>query len=365
MKQFDDFDEIDDIGPATPNIDFKKYFDLALRNWKKILLWGVCGLLFGIIIGFSTPKTFTSTAIVAPELATRSTLSSGLNSLANLAGVNMNNMAITDAMHPDLYPVVIKSRDFYLDMFDLPVTFINADTLVCTDLYDYMANYNKRPWYGYVLGFPHIAMGAMKGLFAKKDEFDDAEGHAIIDTLRLTRQQEGVVKALAKSVNVSVERKSYVITISATMQDRVIAAQFANAVVENLKNFVVKYRMEKSLENIAYLEKMREQTHREYLDAQNKYARHMDANRGQQTSSAKVKQQILQNEAQNAYQIYTSTAQNLLAAKVKVKQEAPVLVVIQKGMAPQNGKPSKIKLGLLWGILAGAVGLFVVLKKGK
>lgn len=355
MKQFDNIDEFDDNGRATSSIDFKKYIDLALRNWKKILLWAFCGLVFGIIIGFSTPKTFASTAVVAPELATRSTLSSGLNSLASLAGVNMNNLAITDAMHPDLYPVVIKSRDFYLDMFDLPVSFTNADTLVCTDLYDYMANYNKSPWYGVILGLPQIAIGAVKGLFAKEDEFDDAEGHAVIDTLRLTRQQEGVVKALSKSVSVSVERKSYVITITATMQDRIIAAQVANAVVDNLKDFVVNYRMEKSLESIAYLEEMREQTHQEYIEAQNKYARYMDANRGEQTSSAKVKLQLLQNEAQLAYQIYNSTAQSLLAAKVKVKQEAPVLVVIQKGMAPQNGKPSKVKLGLLWGILAGVV----------
>ena len=78
-----------------------------------------------------------------------------------------------------------------------------------------------------------------------------------------------------------------------------------------------------------------------------------------------VQQQQLQNEVQLRYQMYSQTAQNLMNAQAKVQQEAPVLVVIQPGIAPQRGKPSKTKLVLLWlviGALAGVV--FVCSKKG-
>ncbi len=349
------YDEFDDVAPEQTSLDMKPYLMLLRKKWKQILCWALCGALVGIIIGFSTPKTYTATAIVAPELATRSTLSSGLNSLASLAGVNINSMAIMDAMHPDLYPVVIRSSTFYLDLFDLPVSFTHADTLVNTDLYDYMANYTKSPWYAYVLGLPRMGINAVKGLFVKEDAFEASEGHDHIDSLRLTRQQERVINALSKSVKATVEKKTYVLSISVTLQDRVLAAQVANAVVDHLRQFVVAYRSEKAQENVAYYERIYEETHADYLAAQRAYAYYVDSHQGSTSQSAQVQRQHLQNEAQARYQIYYSTAQNLLAARAKVQQESPVLVVVQRAMAPFIGKPSKVKLAMLWFVLGALI----------
>ena len=356
MKRYAEFDEFDVISPQSQSqpIDLKPYFQVIVKNWKKILVWAVCGCVIGIIIGFSKPKTFTSTAVAAPELATRSTLSSGLNSLASLAGVNMNSLAITDAMHPDLYPVVISSRDFCIGLFDVPVSFTHADTLVQTDLYDYVLNYTKVPWYGYVLSFPGIALGTVKGWF-EKDAEEELEGYSTIDPLQLTKQQEAVVKAISKSISAGVEKKTYVLSVQATFQDRMVAAQVANAVVDHLRSFVVKYRCDKAMDNVDYYEKLAEQTHEEYMQAQRAYAKYLDSNRGEQTSSAQVQRQLLQNEAQLKYQIYNSAAQNLLSARAKVQQEAPVLVVVQSAMAPKNGSPSKKKLALIWFIIGAAL----------
>lgn len=362
MRKFDDFDDFDDFdGPARDPVDVTPYVRRVIKHWKAVLMWACCGALLGIIIGFSTPRTYTSTAVVAPELATRSTLSSGLSSLANLAGVNMNSLAITDAMHPDLYPVVIRSTTFYMGLFDLPVSFTHKGKVVQTDLYDYITHYTKAPWYGYVLGLPRMGIEAVKSLFTKKDEFDLAEGHSHVDSLRLTRQQEGVVKALQRSITSSVEKRTYVLSVKVKMQDRLVAAQVANAVVENLKQFVVAYRTEKAQENVKYYEKVYEEAHADYLAAQRAYASYVDSHLGSTSRSSQVQQQYLQYEAQIKYQMYNSTTQNLLAAKAKVQQESPVLVVIQRAMAPHIGKPSKVKLAILWFILGAMAGCFFVL----
>ena len=337
-------------------MDFKPYIDLLLKNWKKLLIWALCGAMFGIMIGFSTPKKYTTKAVVAPEIATRSTLGNGLSSLASLAGVNMNTMALTDAMHPDLYPEVIKSTNFKIGLFDMPVTVETKDSLVHTDLYDYMVNYNKAPWWGFIFGLPHMAMDGIKSIFVKKDEFDYAEGHDHLDSLRLTRQQEMVVKALSKNIVASVEKRTYVLSLKVTMQDPIIAAQLANEVIEKLQEFVVDYRTEKARENVDYYEQIYEETRDDYLAAQRAYAYYSDANVGASSNSSKIRMQQLQNEAQLRYQMYNTTAQNLLAARAKVQQEAPVLVVVQPGIAPHYGKPSKVKLAILWFILGGFAG---------
>ncbi len=349
-----EFDEFDDLGPEGQSVDIKPYFQLLLKNWKKILLWALCGALFGIMIGFSTPKTYTSRAVVAPELTTRAN-TAGLSTLASLAGINMNTLTLTDAMHPDMYPEIIRSTDFFIKLFDMPVDVRTKDTLIHTDLYDYMVNYNRTAWWNYVLGVPRFVLNGIKSLFVEKDEFDEAEGHSSVDHSRLTKQQEMVVKALSNSVTASVEKRTYVLSLKATMQDPVIAAQLVNAIVENLQQFVVDYRTEKERENLEYYKKIYEETRADYLSAQQAYARYADSNAGSISKTSQIKQQQLQNEAQLRYQLYNQISQHLLASRVKVQQESPVLVVIQQGIAPHNGKPSKVKLAILWFMLGAVI----------
>ena len=363
FEKFDAFDGFEEEGQKS--IDFMPYVRKALRHWKKILIWAFAGSLFGIMIGFSVPKTFTARAVVAPELATRSTLSSGLNSLASLAGVNMNNLALTDAMHPDLYPEVINSTSMYISLFDMPVVVETKDSLVHTDLYDYMVSYNKHPWWTPVFGLPRTTIEMVKGWFKEKNEYEDTEGHESMDSLRLTKQQENVIKALRSSVSASVEKKTYVLSVRVTMQDRIIAAQVANKIIDNLKNFVIEYRTEKSRENVEYYTKVAEETRAAYLAAQKAYASYADSHQGFSNKSTRIYEQQLQNEAQLRYQMYNQTVQSLLSAEAKVQHESPVLVIVQSAMAPNNGKPSRVRLAVLWFVLGGALGVAWVLWKGR
>jgi uncharacterized protein involved in exopolysaccharide biosynthesis len=357
------YEEIDKNGEQVVYVDLKPYFLRVIKGWKTILLWALCGMLLGIIIGLSKPKTFTSTAVVAPEIATRNTLgsNSSLSTLASLAGINANSLAMTDAMHPDLYPMIIASTDFRIGLFDLPVEFTRSGQKISTDLYDYVANYTKTPWYSYVVALPRICVEAAKGIFAKKDadaEFDYSEGHTQMDSLRLTRQQERVVKALARSIKAAVERRTYVLSVQVTMQDRMVAAQVANAVLDHLQQFVVKYRTEKAQNNVEYFEKIYQETHDEYMAAQRSYAYYSDSHQGSLSRISQVEQQRLQNEANLKFQMYNTTAQNLLTARARVQEEAPVLVVLQQAKAPINGKPSKVSLAILFffiGAFAGAL----------
>ena len=82
---------------------------------------------------------------------------------------------------------------------------------------------------------------------------------------------------------------------------------------------------------------------------------YVDSHKGFVMQSSMIEQQRLQNIANLKFQMYNQTAQNLLMARAKVQLEAPVLVVIQPGMAPHKGSPSKVKLAMLWFILGALV----------
>jgi len=61
--------------------------------------------------------------------------------------------------------------------------------------------------------------------------------------------------------------------------------------------------------------------------------------------------------------MFNQTAQNLIAAEAKVQQKAPVLVTIQQAFASRKGKPSKVKLAMLWFVLGAVFGAAMVILK--
>lgn len=353
-----------EVSNDSINIDLGKLLKTLLANWKIILICSLGASLIGLVMGLSIPKTYTTTTVIAPELTTRGN-AGGLTSLANLAGVNINSMAVTDAMHPDMYPAIVKSTDFVVSLFDMPVEVSTKDGIVQTDLYDYILNYCKSPWWTPILGLPHIAKDWVVSLFSKEDDDEDgAEGYATINPLRLTKEQEKVVKALGSSIKISVEKKTYILTIQATSQDKIIAAQLANKVVENLQRFVIDYRTERTRHNVEYYQKVVSEAKSEYLKAQHAYASYVDSHQGMARRSYEIESQRLQSEANLRYQLYNSMSQLLLQTEAKVQLESPVLVVIQKGLANRIGKPSKVKLMILWFILGAfcGIGYFIFFK---
>lgn len=357
-----DFSEFDSVEDTGSSVDLSIAVKNIIAHWKFILICAFIASFIGILIGFSIPKTFVSTAVVAPELTTRNT-SGGLTSLANLAGININSMAVTDAMHPDMYPAIVNSSTFMISLFDLPVEVKTKDGVVNTDLYDYIANYTKSPWWAPVLGFPMFVKNKIVSLFKAEDEFDTAQGHESVDSLRLTGEQERVVKLLSHSISVEVAKKTYLLKIQTKMQDRMVAAQLANAVVEKLQRFVIDYRTERTRNSVEYYRKMVDNSRVEYLSAQRAYAYYLDRNQDTFRKGAQVESQRLQNEANLRFQLYNSMSQNLLQAEAKLQLESPVLVVIQPALAPIKGSPSKAKLAVLFFILGlGAGALWVLLR---
>ena len=144
-------------------IDLMELFRKLLKNWKLILKWCGVAAVVGLVVGFSIPKEYTVSSRMAPEVVNRS--SGNLSSLASLAGINLNNVSTSDAVYPDLYPDIVSSNPFVVELFSMPVSFEHKGETVDTDLYDYLKNYTRSPWWSYVVQAPFKALGWFMGLF--------------------------------------------------------------------------------------------------------------------------------------------------------------------------------------------------------
>ena len=333
-------------------IDIMELLRKLFKDWKLILKWCGIAAVVGLVIGFSIPKEYTVTSTLAPETVSRSGGGS-LGSLASLAGINLGSVSTADAVYPDLYPDIVTSTPFIVELFPVQVNFKNKKESESSDYYTYLKEYTRSPWWSKVKSAPFKALGWFIGLFREKEE--PVEGYASLNPAALTPEQAGIANAVRESISLAVDKKTSVISLTVTAQDPKVAATISEEVITRLQTYVTNYRTEKSRKDLAYYETLYEEARSAYFASQQRYASYMDRNQGVVLQRVKTEQERLQNEMNLNYQLYNTCAQQLQAAKAKVQQETPVFTVINPPQVPlKRSKPSKVTI-LAACIFLGAV----------
>lgn len=119
--------------------------ELAKKVWKKKkLICKVCGVavVLAFIIAFSIPKEFQTVVKLAPESTESSKKPGNLGGLTAMADINLGSASTADAISPDLYPDVVQSTPFILELFPVEVMDLKGNYTV--SLYDYMDEYQKK-----------------------------------------------------------------------------------------------------------------------------------------------------------------------------------------------------------------------------
>lgn len=335
--QYDDEQEID-------------IMELISKLWKKramIIKWCIVGAVIGLVAGFSIPKTYSSGVTLAPE--TQQKTNSSVSSIASMMGVSLNNSI--DAIRVEMFPDVVHSTPFIVELFDLPVEFTWEDEMVQTTLLDYMLEYQKSPWWTPVINAPFKALGWVLSLGKEKKE-DVPAGP--LDPTNLPKKERGVVKYFSENIMVTVDKKSGKTSMSLQMQDPKVVATVMNAVVENLKNYMSDYRTSKSRQDVENLSVICAERKADYYKAQQAYAQYIDANKNVILHSAQAERERLQQEMNLAYQVYSQVATQLEGARIQEQQAKPVFVIIDPVTVPlKKTAPSKAKLLVIFTFLAG------------
>ncbi len=325
--------------PEEQEIDLMELLQKLLKKWKYILTFTVCAGVFGFIVALSIVKNYTVSSTLAPEMVSRS--GGNLSSLASLAGINLNSSSSADAVYPTLYPDIVKSNSFIVELFDTPVEFTDkGGEHVRTDYYTYLKDYNRSPWWSYVISAPMKALSWFIGLF--KDKEEEVEGYAEINPSSLTYEQNEIAKAIREKIGVTVDNKTSVISLSVNAQHPQVAYVVAEVVIDNIKSFVSTYRTEKSRKDVEYYEELYEDAKDDYYEAQRKYALYVDANQGVSRQSVMIERERLQNEMSLNFNLFNTCAQQLQAAKANLQQETPVFAVVSAPSVPLQSSNSRM-----------------------
>lgn len=300
---------------------------LAIR--KKLYIAAAVGVVLGILIALGSPKQYTVSITLSPEMGSGKS-GSGLASMAaSFLGGSIGSDS-PDALNATLTPDIVASTPFLLELFDAHVE--SQDKQIDTTFTAYLDE-QKSSWLGYVLKVPGMAVGGIKSLFSDNKEQEKAET-VQEGTIELNKEDATKLKILRQQITAEVEKKTAITTLSVTLQDPKVTATIADSVVSKLQQYITTYRTSKAKEDCQYLEKLFKERQQEYYDAQQRYARYVDANSNVVFQSTMAERERLQNDMNLAYQVYSQVAQQLQVARAKVQEEKPVFAVVEPAVVP-------------------------------
>lgn len=331
--------------PATEDddelqIDWMGILRQVLAIRKKLYKAAAVGVVLGILIALGTPKQYTVSITLSPEMGS-SKSGSGLASMAaSFLGGSIGSDS-PDALNATLAPDIVASTPFLMELFDARV--VSQDKQIDTTFTAYLDE-QKSSWIGYVLKAPGMAISGIKSLFSDKEEKTATIQKGAIE---LNEKDAAKLEGLRQQIMADVDKKTAITTLSVTLQDPKVTATIADSVVSKLQQYITAYRTSKAKEDCQYLEKLYKERQQEYYDAQQRYARYVDANSNVVFQSTLAERERLQNDMNLAYQVYSQVAQQLQVARAKVQEEKPVFAVVEPAVVPLNPSGTSRKVIVL------------------
>ena len=102
-------------------IDLKAVIHRLIEKKVKMLLALFISAVVAIVIIFPVPRYYNSSVSLAPELGNLPHTGGSLASLASSMGFSMGQSMLSDAISPELYPTLMKSNNFVVNLINIPV----------------------------------------------------------------------------------------------------------------------------------------------------------------------------------------------------------------------------------------------------
>lgn len=342
VPQYQEEDELE--------IDLMEY---ARKLWaaRKLLL-KVAGIaaVVGVVIALSIPKKYTAEVTLSPESGKSGGGSlSGMAAMLGIGSVNMGGDA--NALNISMTSDIVATTPFILELFDTQVKTLDGE--VDTTFVAYLET-ESAPWWSAVMSLPGKAIGGVMSLFSSKEEEDEIKA---IDPFQLTKKQMSQVNAIKSIIMAESDKKTGITKVSVTLQDPLVAATMVDTVLTKLQKYITKYKTSKAQEDCNYWEQLYKQRQKEYYEAQEKYARYSDTNKGVILQSVRIEQERLQNEQTLAFQVFSQVATQLQMSKAKLQEEKPAFAILEPASVPllPSGTSRKmILIGIVFLAVAGA-----------
>ena len=340
----------------TREIDVVAVFKVLLKQWRYLARFAAVGAVVGVIVALCTPKSFTASVTLAPEMNSGGIgLSGNLADMASSFGIDIGGKSSVDAIYPELYPDIFATTDFLLSLYDVPVRLKEDDTV--RKYIDHFKKDLKIPFWNY----PKIWIAQM---LTPKEGNNGKNGAR--DPFRLSKEDDQIIEGMRNSIICTVDKKTSVININVIDQDPLVAAIMADTLQRRLQLYITEYRTKKARNDYDFYKKLSQQLRLDYERSREIYTSYADANQGVQLQSLQVKIEELENNMQLKYDNYKNSLELMRQAHTKIQERTPAFVILERPLMPHKASSApRALIVLLWIFLFVVVGAAKVLYKEK
>ena len=372
---------------ASSEIDLMQ---IVLKLWKgrkTILIATGIFFVLGVLLVIISPREYTSkvSLLVEPGGSNPAANSAILKQLSLLTGVPTT--ASADALTPSLYPLVVGSVYFRLEVLNQQVT--DSKTRSKMSLSQYFDKHPPSTLQGilmkYSIGLPGTILAAIRG--TKKTEATKKTSHKLppasilpnsspIPGLRLsiigpsssdsasmelTPEEKSKIGAIRNCIKAEIKKGSVnLLEITVTFGDPLAVKDLAGSVVNTLTRYIIDYRTHKVKNDREFIEGLHADAEKKYKQAQQTLASYRDRNQNVVQSSALAQGENLQAEYNLAFNVYNSLSQLLEQAKINVQENTPVFTIIEppSDAVKTSSNSTTLLIMIFLGILTGVGVIF-------
>lgn len=339
---------------------------LAKTIWdgrKTIILSVIICAIIGVMVALLSPKEYTATSVMVPQLSDKSSKLGGLSSLAAMAGFNLDMQKGGTELSPYVYPQIVKSIPFQLELMNTPFTFSDVDHPV--SIFEYYTEYAKPGFLAlakkYTIGLPMVIIGAIvKAVKPAPPEITSIMPNDSLYNapIYLTEDEEAVRKIIDAHVSLETNDKDGYVSLSVIAREPLLAAQVGQKAQELLQQYITVFKIEKATAQFNFIEERFIENRHKFKNAQDVLAVFHDRNKNVTSARARTQEAMLRSEYQLAFDVYSGLAQQMEQARIQVKEETPGFSIIKPVTVPlEKSKPKRAMILVIWIFLGGVIGI--------
>jgi hypothetical protein len=307
-----------------------------------VLKISILAAFFGIVYALSQPNEYSSSTTFIPQLSSGiKTGGSSLSGLASLAGINIGNMESSSEFPPTLYPQVVESVDFKLDLLSSTID-INGQEIFVKDYYS--NSESSLNIFGiikkYTTGLPSVIFGS----FNSQDVIQSKS--KIYSVSQEDKQFFNVIKG---ALSLSINDKEGFITISYKDFNKNVAAQITQIAQNLLQDKIIEFKNKSSKEMLDFALKQYSDKKESYEKLQDERAVFIDQNINISSSLFQNRLNRLDSEVNISESIVQQLASRVEQAKLQVNKNTPVFTTIKPVTIPfQKSAPQRTQIVIIF-----------------
>jgi capsular polysaccharide biosynthesis protein len=338
--------ELQNQHTSEDEIDLIELLKKVYTEKKFILKTSILAVLFGIVYALFQPNEFTSSTTFIPQLSSDvKTGGSSLSGLASLAGINLGGMESSPDFPPTLYPQVVESVPFRLELLS-SIIINSSDELT---LRDYILN-NKGSFNligilkKYTIELPSLIFGSSNN-----------ENYTNSTIYSVSEEDKDLFKILNQFFSLSINDKEGFITMSFTDQNRSVSAQVTKIAQSLLQEKIIEYKVQSSKELLSFTTRQYNENKSTFEKLQDTRAVFVDKNINISSSLYQNKLSRIESELNIAQTVVQQLASQVEQAKLKVNKDTPVFTTIKPVTIPFERSAPKRSFIVIASLFLGLV----------